>query len=163
MKSALELAWRGDGLFPRGLRFDIHDNFKDIGSNQGEIGSSQSAAEGGTNAISSASGPISASDNAVVQNSGNTSVVNNVLDAGAIAAAEQIAVSGLTMDQSAFQAANETVQDALDKNTALASQTQQGEVTTWTKSLGWIAAGLFGIWALYKVIVAFFGGKKATA
>jgi len=164
MKTALEYLVRGDGLVPRGFRFDIHDNLKDIADNQGTIDSATAAAQSYTgSAISSSTAPISASDEAVIQNSGNTSITNNVLDAGAIAAAADIAKSGITADSEAFQAANTTVQDALEKNSELAKQTGQGEVVTFIKPLAVLAGVLFGLWVLGKVLLGAFTGKKKEA
>lgn len=164
MIQALEYALKGDGRMAKGLCFDIHDNFKDIGSNQGLIDSSQSAsqASGSGAAISGSASPINASDEASVFNSGNTTITNNVLDPGAIAAGQAIAQSGLTTAQEAEQSASAVEEDALNQNSNLAQQVQQGQLITAIKPLGLIAAGLFGIWALYKVIVGVFGGKAAT-
>ncbi|MGH7738577.1 MAG: hypothetical protein ACREL1_00375 [bacterium] len=144
--------------------FDIHDNLKDDTA-QGSIDSSQSASEGaaGGSTQSFATGNLEASDEASISNSNN--VTNNVLDPGAIAAGQAIAQSGLNDALQAFESGNETIQAALEANTKIATQQQQGGLATGLTSVGWIAAILFGVWAAYKVLVAIFtsGRKEATA
>lgn len=166
MRHALEYACHGDGLrVPHNLHF-FFDTTKsylsDIGSNQGELGSGQSASEAGNSAVSSSAAPITASDQALVVGSGNTSITNNVLDPNAIAAGVAIAQSGLDAAQEAFQGANSTIEDAIAENTAMSKQTQAGPLATDLKPIGFIALGLFGIWAVYKIVVGVFGGRKAA-
>lgn len=128
---------------------DIHDNLKDIYGNYGNLNSAQSAAQATQSATSLSTGNLSTSDESSISNSGNTILS----DFGAIEAAKQIALSGLGEAQT-------STLEALKANADLAKQTQQGEVTTLAKGLGWIAAGLLGIYLAYKFLVVLFGGRE---
>jgi hypothetical protein len=81
----------------------------------------------------------------------------NVLDPGAIAAGQAIAISGITADKSAFQEANDTIQKALLENTAMAQQTQQGQIITGLKAVGVIGLIAFGLWVIFG------GGRNRKA
>lgn len=161
MKHALHYFTSGDGRLRRGVCFDIHDNLKDIAGNQGNIDSGTSAASSQYSAaLSTTSGNLNASDNASIYDSGNVTINSTASDFGAIQAAMSLANSGLDAALEAFNQANKTVQDTVQSNEKLALQTQQGEVTGLAKALGWIAAGLFGIWALFKLLAFILGGRK---
>lgn len=162
MKTSLEYALRRGDCFSRSIHFDIHDNFKDLAGIQGSVGSS-SAATQGQGSVSASSGYLQASDNAAISNSGNTNITNNVLDPGAIAAGESIALSGLQVASEGLKQAQLTTQQALDQNSKLTEEKVQGPIAGLLKPVGFIAAGLFGIYVLWQVVLAVFSPKKQAA
>ena len=164
-KSALEYALLAGGGIRRSLCFDIHDNLKDISGVQGSVDSSQAA--GSDQGVGTATGNLEASDEASISNSGNVDVTNNTLDPAAIAAAESIALSGLGVGefglqtgQAAFNAANQTDQEAVTAALNLAAQEQTGGLTNFIQPVLIFGAVLAGIFVVYKIFEAALGGGK---
>ncbi|HSS99301.1 MAG TPA: hypothetical protein VLK33_19840 [Terriglobales bacterium] len=87
-----------------GFRFDIHDNLKDLSGIQAPVDSSAAAAQSQLGpAIGATSGNLSASDNAIVADSGNVTTTINETDPGVVKALEAISgdnayVSGLALE-----------------------------------------------------------------
>lgn len=81
--------------------------------------------------------------------SGNTGTVNTS-DFGAIKAASDIALSGLQSSLAESTKAADTVQTALNKVTALGSQTASGGLTTVLVPALWVLGGLGAIYFLTR-------------
>ena len=136
-----------------------HDNgnnaYKEIEDNKGIIGGTQAAlgdnSTGNVFANTVTTGAIQSNQ-----------YVFNSLDPGAIAAGEALSEEALSSNAAAQRSAADILKDAMDKVTGMAKQTQQGEVVTLAKTLGWIAAAIAGIWISGKLLISIFGKREAA-
>lgn len=140
----------------------IDNNFKENVGNQGLIGAAESGAQGEFSTIGLATGWVGASDNATQVNSGNTTLTNNILDPGAIAAGQAIAQSGIDLGQDSLGQAIGLVNTALQRNTELAKQTEAGPLANILKPIGFLVGGLFALWIAFKIVMGLFSRKAAA-
>lgn len=159
MRHALSLACTGDGRLRRGLHFDIHDNNKEDQLSNSVFDSAQSSGSGELAGLGLSTGNQSVSDNASLNNSGNVTSTVSLIDPGTVAASERVSEAAINANAASTQAAAGTLQYAITKVTELAGQVQQGQLITALKPIGFILAGLVGIWALYKIAVGIWGKK----